>query len=113
MTEETTRIMNDHEQRGPARLIEAFGERKCATNGFTPRHWLWVILSNLVALNCFGANLSFVGTGYYNVSGNTVVLQADEILNNDFGGFSGTIRLELWESIEPYLGSPVRNKLRS
>ncbi|SRR6266446_3134683 len=113
MTEETTRIMNDHEQRGPARLIETFGERKCATNRFTPRRWLWLILSNLVALNCFGASLSFVGTGYYNVSGNTVVLQADEILNNDFGGLSGTIRLELWAFSIPYPGATVGYKLAS
>ena len=68
---------------------------------------------HLIALNCLGTDLGFVGSGSYNVVGNTVVLQANEILNNEVGGISGTIRLELWAFSVPYPGTTVGYKLAS
>src|ERR1035441_10743946 len=53
----------------------------CVKNILTPRRWLWLIMFHLIALNCLGTDLSFVGSGSYNVVGNTVVLQANEILD--------------------------------
>jgi hypothetical protein len=60
-----------------------------------------------------GTSLSLGEFGSYSVSGDTVVLQADEILNNETGGTSGTIRLELWAFSSPYSGSSSGYKLAS
>jgi hypothetical protein len=67
----------------------------------------------LMASNCLGTSLSFVGTGSYNILGNTVVLSADKIQNNDIGSISGTIRLELWAFSVPYPQTTVGYKLAS
>src|SRR6266700_105732 len=73
----------------------------------------WLIVLQLFCQECFGTSLSLVGNGYYNVVGNTVVLSADKIQNNDFGGLSGTIRLELWAFSVPYPGTTIGYKLAS
>lgn len=72
-----------------------------------------VMLLVMAAPHCFATSLSFVGSGAYNISGNTVVLTANEILNNDLLGYSGTIRLELWAFSTPYPGTTVGYKLAS
>jgi hypothetical protein len=77
------------------------------------RRWGWFVLLTLMALNCLGASLSFVGNGYYSVVGNTVVLQADKLQNNEFSGISGTIRLELWAFSSPYPGTTLGYKMAS
>jgi hypothetical protein len=74
---------------------------------------LLLFLSSFTVLNCFGTSLSFVGSGSFNVVGNTVVLQANEILNNEFSGISGTIRLELWAFSLPYPGTTIGYKMAS
>src|SRR5829696_6195950 len=82
----------------------------------SPRHvWrcLWLIAFNLIAVDCFGTSLSLVGSGSYSVVGNTVVLRADGIENNEFGGISGTIRLELWAFSTPFPGTTIGYKLAS
>src|SRR5258707_11688041 len=48
------------------------------------RRWLFLSLVSFTALSCFGTSLSFVGSGSFSIVGNTVVLQADKILNNEF-----------------------------
>src|SRR5436190_9212972 len=80
---------------------------------FTPSRFCWLISLHLTAMSCLGTSLSFVGGGNYNVVGNTVVLQADKIQNNEFGGISGTIRLELWAFSSPYPGTTIGYKLAS
>src|SRR4051812_6943230 len=70
----------------------------------------------LISVTCLtttatqASDLRLVGGGSYNVSGSSVLLQADEILNNDFFGTSGTIRLELWAFSSPFSGSGVGYK---
>ncbi len=56
------------------------------------RSYLWLLFLSLMALNCLATSLSLVGSGSYNISGNTVVLRADQAQNNEFGGRNGTIR---------------------
>lgn len=85
----------------------------CGRNLLKPRSWFCLGLLLLMTSNSLGASLSFVGSGSYNVSGNTVVLKADEILNNDYFGYSGTIRLELWAFSQPYPQTTVGYKLAS
>src|SRR5437899_7289160 len=75
------------------------------------RRWGWFVLLTLMALNCLGTSLSFVGNGYYSVVGSTVILQADKLQNNEFSGISGTIRLELWAFSSPYPGTTLGYKL--
>jgi hypothetical protein len=77
------------------------------------RRWGWFVLLHLMALNCLGTSLSFVGNGYYSVVGNTVVLQADKLQNNELFGISGTIRLELWAFSSPYPGTTLGYKMAS
>jgi hypothetical protein len=87
---------------------------RCRDNtGLSPRLWLWLIVLQLVASNCLGTSVSFVGSGFYNILGNTVVLSANEILNNDIGSISGTLRLELWAFSAPYPQATVGYKLAS
>lgn len=95
--------------RGASQLLSH--DVACDRNILTPRLWLWLIMVQLMASNCLGTSLSFVGSGSYSVSGNTVVLKADEILNNQVGFTSGTIRLELWAFSIPYPGTTVGYKL--
>jgi hypothetical protein len=66
-----------------------------------------------LAPDCVATSLSFVGTGSYNISGSSVVLRADQIENNEFGGISGTIRLELWAFSSPYPQTTFGYKLAS
>ena len=79
----------------------------------TLKRWLLPFFLSFISLNCLGTSLSFVGSGSFNIVGNTVVLQADKILNNEFSGISGTIRLELWAFSTPYPGTTIGYKLAS
>ncbi len=71
---------------------------------FFPRRsiWIWLLLLWSPTGDCFATDVRFVGTGAYSVSGNSVVLQADRVDNNDFFGISGTLRLELWAFSAPF-----------
>lgn len=77
-----------------------------------PRHWLWLFSILFLPVTSFGTSLSLLGNAYYTVSGDTVVLQADTINNNDTGG-SGTISLELWAFRYAYPKTTVGYKLAS
>src|ERR1700688_4615556 len=50
------------------------------------------------------SNITFVGNVGYSYAGNSAVLTADRIQNKETGGFSGTLRLELWAFPSPYVG---------
>jgi hypothetical protein len=67
----------------------------------------------LLGSNCLGTGLNFVGSASYKVFGNTVILSANEILNDQLTGISGTIRLELWAFSVPYPQATVGHKLAS
>src|SRR5437762_242747 len=67
----------------------------------------------LTVSNCLSTSLSFIGNGSYSISGNTVVLRADRIQNNELGGYSGTIRLELWAFSAPFSGTTFGYKMAS
>ncbi len=87
--------------------------RRSLLNVAALRSYFWLLFLSLMALNCLATSLSLVGSGSYDISGNTVVLRADKIQNNEFGGRSGTIRLELWAFSSPYPGTTFGYKLAS
>ena len=62
-----------------------------------------------------GANLGLSGNVSYQISEDerTVVLKADKLSNLTSGGYSGTIRLELWAFSFPFSGSGSGYKLAS
>ena len=49
-------------------------------------------------------NLSLEGTYAYNISGGTVRLQVQALVNRRSGGTSGSLRVELWALASPYSG---------
>jgi hypothetical protein len=51
------------------------------------------------------ADVRFVGTVGYAYVGSVATLTADRIQNNDAGGISGTLHLELWAFAAPYTGA--------
>src|SRR4051794_32571708 len=75
--------------------------------------WLLLFAFLCVTFVSKGSSLSLVGNGSYSISGNTVILQADELDNDSFSGTSGTIRLELWAFSSPYSGTGSGYKLAS
>lgn len=77
--------------------------------------WKYLPLRNLMLAAAFlfafglslradAANVRFIGSGGYVVSGNAVTLIANEVANLDTTGYSGTLRLELWALPSPYSG---------
>lgn len=70
--------------------------------------WLWITL--FAALLMFAqvaraTSISLSGTYSYQYSGQYVVMTADRVTNNEFGGRSGTLRMELWAFPSPYTGA--------
>jgi len=63
------------------------------------------LLMLLASAQVFAANVTFVGQVGYAVDGNTVDLAADRAQNNDAGGVSGALRMELWAYPAPYSGT--------
>ena len=74
--------------------------------------WAWLVVFGFAG-DSIATSLSFVGTGSYTVTGNSVVLRADRVDNNEFFGISGTLRLELWAFSSPYPQTTVGYKLAS
>jgi len=56
-----------------------------------------------------GGNLQLVGTVSYlhEVSGSTVNMRADYVRNNNTGGTSGTLKLQLWATSSPFAGGTI------
>ena len=75
--------------------------------------WIWLLLLLGPTGDCIATSLSFVGGGSYNVVGNTVVLRADRVDNNEYFGISGTLRLELWAFSVPFPQVTLGYKLAS
>jgi hypothetical protein len=69
---------------------------------------LLLVVSSVLCIgsgaNADAANVDMSGTIAYTYLGATAVLTADRIDNNDYYGYSGTLRLELWASPTPYVG---------
>ncbi len=55
-------------------------------------------------LKTLANNLSLEGSVAYNISGGTVRLQAQTVVNRRSGGASGSLRVELWAFATPYSG---------
>ena len=51
------------------------------------------------------ASISLSGNSSYQISGPSVVMNADRVTNNATGGASGTLRMELWAFSSRYTGS--------
>ena len=49
-------------------------------------------------------SISFVGNVSYTTSGSFATLQANQVSNTRFSGYSGTLRMELWAFSSPYYG---------
>src|SRR6266404_905489 len=50
---------------------------------------------------CSAASISLVGSWSYSQMGSSIVLTADRIQNNNTGGISGTVKMELWAFSSP------------
>src|SRR5215831_5723667 len=50
-------------------------------------------------------DVRFVGNVGYTYVGSTAALTADKVQNFSVGGFSGTLRMELWAFPSPFTGS--------
>jgi hypothetical protein len=53
----------------------------------------------------WATSISLSGNYTYQYSGSYVVMSADKISNNTSGGYSGTLRMELWAFSTPYTGA--------
>src|ERR1700753_860444 len=57
------------------------------------------------AFHARATNISMPGSCSYSIDGDTCVLSCSEVLNNQSGGASGTLRLELWAFSSPFTGT--------
>ena len=53
------------------------------------------------------SNVTFGGTVAYSYSGSIAILTADRVQNNETGGISGTLKMELWALPAPYAGVAI------
>ncbi len=74
---------------------------------------LFILLGLLFPAFASAANISLVGYANYQLSGSSVILTADKVVNNDAGGISGTLRMRLWAFSSPYTGSQTGYVLAS
>lgn len=64
----------------------------------------FILLGLFFPVLAAAANISLVGASYQ-ISGSTVVLSADKVVNNDTGGTSGTLKMTLWAFPSPFDGT--------
>ena len=86
--------------------MAAHGQHRGFFSGVASVLFFAVVAIVLVApTQAQASNVQFVGTVSYSFAGNIAELTADQVSNFDSGGFSGTLRVELWALSAPYSGS--------
>lgn len=71
----------------------------------------WVTFSGTSVLGSGGGggsgSLSIVGNVSWSINGTKIDISSDEVLNNQLGGVSGTLRLRIWATTLPYSGGTI------
>ncbi len=87
---------------------KCFSESNFLTGGIMKKiAVLFLLFQCLFCFDALGTEVSMGSGAAYNISGETVTLWAEQVVNGDADSDSGTLKLKLWASSKPYSGGTI------